>query len=146
MKIVVLESLGISQEYLERYLNPLRKQGHSIEVYEESPTEAIQIERLKDAQALILANMPLSGEVIRASKSLKYIDIAFTGVDHVDLEAAKERGIAASNASGYSNISVSELVIDFMLALLRNTKEVEQRARQGGTKEGLVGSELHGKP
>ena len=37
----------------------------------------------------MIANMPLRGEVIAACPNLKYIDVAFTGVDHVDLEAAR---------------------------------------------------------
>lgn len=37
--------------------------------------------------------MPLKAEVINACTKLKYINIAFTGVDHVDLAAAKARGI-----------------------------------------------------
>ena len=66
------------------------------------------IDEAKDADAMILANMPMSADVLRACPDLKFIDIAFTGVDHVGLEAAKEKGIAVSNASGYSNEAVSK--------------------------------------
>ena len=52
------------------------------------------------------------------------IDVAFTGVDHVDLKHAQERGIAVSNASGYSNESVAELVIGMTLSLLRNVRHL----------------------
>ena len=55
--------------------------------------------------------MPLCAEVIKSAKNLKFIDIAFTGVDHVDLEAAKACQIAVSNASGYSNDAVAELTL-----------------------------------
>ena len=48
-----------------------------------------------------IGNDRLKGEVIRACKNLKFIDVAFTGVDHVDLEAAKEMGVKVSNASGH---------------------------------------------
>ena len=44
----------------------------------------------------MIANMPLSGEVITACEQLKFIDVAFTGVDHVDLSAAKAKGIKVS--------------------------------------------------
>lgn len=40
----------------------------------------------------MIANMPLSGKVISACPNLKFIDVAFTGVDHVDLQAAREKG------------------------------------------------------
>lgn len=145
MKIVILESLGISEERLENYLQPLRKMGHEIDVYEKNDDPAVQIQEAKDAEVLIIANMPLAGEVIRSCKKLKYINIAFTGVDHVDLEAAGECGVAVSNASGYSNEAVAELTLCMMLSLLRNVPQVEKRCREGGTKEGLIGGELNGK-
>ncbi len=145
MKIVLLESLGISEDVLESYACALRSQGHEFTAYERDLSPQVQIERAKDADILIIANMPLSGEVIRSCPRLKFIDVAFTGVDHVDLDAAKEGGIAVSNASGYSNESVAELALCMMLSLLRNVPQVEQRCREGSTKDGLVGQELKGK-
>ena len=50
-----------------------------------------------------------------------------------------------SNAAGYSNEAVAELVICMALSLLRNVPQVEARCRAGQTKDGLVGSELKGK-
>ena len=93
----------------------------------------------------MIANMPLSGQVIRACKNLKFIDVAFTGVDHVDLQAAKEMGVKVSNAAGYSTQAVAELAVCMMLSLLRNVPQVEARCRDGKTKDGLVGSELSSK-
>ena len=111
MKIVLLESLGVKDEVLEGYAQNLKAEGHEFQAYGRDMDTAVQIERAKDADVIMIANMPLKGEVIRACKNLKFIDVAFTGVDHVDLEAAKENGVAVSNASGYSNESVAELVI-----------------------------------
>ena len=145
MKIVLLESLGISQEVLDSYADVLRSQGHEFTAYERDLSPKVQIERAKDADILIIANIPLSGEVIRSCPRLKFINVAFTGVDHVDLEAARERQIAISNASGYSNESVAELALCMMLSLLRNVPQVEEKCRQGSTKDGLVGQELKGK-
>lgn len=145
MKIVMLESLAIRGELLEQYTEPLRQAGHIFEAYERDDDTAKQIERCKDADILLIANMPLKGEVIENCPNLKFIDVAFTGVDHVDLEAAKRNNIAVSNASGYSNDSVAELTICMMLSLLRNVPQVDARCREGKTKEGLVGNELRGK-
>lgn len=103
MKIVLLESLAISPKTLEQYAQALRQNGHTFEAYERDMDPAVQIERAKDADILMLANMPLRGEVIRACQKLKFINVAFTGVDHIDLEACKEKGVQVSNASGYSN-------------------------------------------
>lgn len=145
MKIVLLESLGISREILTECAQPLLNLGHTFEAYPKDTDPKVQIERAKDADIIMIANMPLSGEVIRACKNLKLIDVAFTGVDHVDLTAAKEMGVKVSNAAGYSTQAVAEIALCMMLNLLRNIPQVEQRCRQGQTKEGLVGCELRGK-
>lgn len=145
MKIVLLESLAISEEVLEGFAAKLRERGHEFLAYEKSTDDAVLIERAKDAEVIMIANMPLSGNVIRNCPKLKFIDVAFTGVDHVDLEAARACGVAVSNASGYSNQSVAELVLCMMLSLLRNVPQVEARCRNAGTKEGLVGRQLEGK-
>lgn len=145
MKIVLLESLGISREILTECAQPLLNLGHTFEAYPKDTDPKVQIERAKDADIIMIANMPLSGEVIRACKNLKLIDVAFTGVDHVDLTAAKEMGVKVSNAAGYSTQAVAEIALCLMLNLLRNIPQVEQRCRQGQTKEGLLGCELRGK-
>ena len=145
MNIVLLESLSVSDEVLQKYIKILEKNGHNFTHYERNDDVNLQIERAKNADILMLANMPLKGEVISACKNLKYINIAFTGVDHVDVKTAGEMGIKLSNASGYSNDSVAELTICLMLSLLRNIPQVDARCRAGKTKEGLVGCELKGK-
>lgn len=145
MKIVLLESLGVSGQYMKQFTDLLEKQGHTFVGYERNMDPDVQIEMIGDADIVMIANMPLSGKVISACPNLKFIDVAFTGVDHVDLEAAKAKNIAVSNASGYSNESVAELVLGMMLSLLRNVPQVEKRCRNGQTKEGLVGRELRGK-
>ena len=145
MKIVLLESLGVSEETLAACAKPLTDAGHTFVAYPKDTDPQVQIERAKDADILMIANMPLSGEVIRACKNLKFIDVAFTGVDHVNLDAAKEMGVKVSNAAGYSTQAVAEIALCMMLSLLRNIPQVEQRCRQGQTKDGLVGCELRGK-
>ena len=145
MKIVLLESLGIPAELLKSYADKLEAKGHTFAAYEKNTDVQVQIDRAKDADVIMIANMPLKGEVIRACKNLKFINVAFTGVDHVDLAAAKEMGVKVSNASGYSTQSVAELALGMMLSLLRNVPQVEERCRAGKTKDGLVGTELRGK-
>lgn len=144
-KIVIMESLGISKEELDAFKEPFEKEGHSFEVFEKSTDKDVLIKEAKDADVMIIANMPMPDEVIRECKSLKFIDVAFTGVDHVGLDAAKENDIKVSNASGYSNEAVSELVIGMAISIARNLRTVEDRCREGKGKDGLVGFELKGK-
>lgn len=145
MNIVLLESLGVPEEVLNACAKPLVDAGHTFKAYPKDADPKVQIERAKDADVIMIANMPLSGEVISACPNLKYIDVAFTGVDHVDLDAARAKGVKISNAAGYSNEAVAELTLCMMLALLRNVPQVEARCRAGQTKDGLVGVELMGK-
>ena len=66
MKIVLLESLGISGELLATYAKKLEEKGHEFAAYPRDMDVSVQIERAKDADVLMIANMPLKGEVIRA--------------------------------------------------------------------------------
>ena len=145
MKIVIMESLGISDTDLAAFRKPFEEEGHTFEVFSRNTEKEKLIAQAKDADVMILANMPMPGDVIRACEKLQFIDVAFTGVDHVGLDAARERQITVSNASGYSNEAVSELVLGMALNIARNVSSVEARCRAGQTKDGLVGSELKGK-
>ena len=145
MNIVLMEGLGVDKAFLDEQAAKLEKMGHTFTVYEKSTDVSVQKERGKDADVIILANMPLKGEVIQACKKLKFIDVAFTGVDHIGMEEARSRDIAVSNASGYATQAVAELCISFMIQLLRKVKQTEIRCREGGTKEGLIGNLLRGK-
>ncbi|MGO1247868.1 MAG: hypothetical protein ACTMHT_10475, partial [Oceanisphaera sp.] len=80
MKVVILESLGISDDEFKLISQPLTDSGHELIVYEDglSDDETLKA-RIKDAEVLVVANMPLSGEVIDVAEKLKYISIAFTG-------------------------------------------------------------------
>lgn len=145
MKVVIMEALGISAQELAARKAPFEAQGVQFIDYPRTTEVEKLIDQAKGADAMILANMPMPAEVIRACPKLRFIDVAFTGVDHVGLDAARERGIAVSNASGYSNEAVAELVLGMVLSMARNLRAVEDRCRAGGTKDGLVGWELKGK-
>ena len=145
MKIVLLEPLGISPERLAELKKPFEEEGHCFADYARSTDPEVLKQEAADADAVILANMPFKGEVIEACNNLKYIDIAFTGVDHVDLKAAAAKNIAVSNASGYSTEAVAELSVGLTLNLLRFVKETEARCRNEGDKSGYMGSEIKGK-
>ena len=145
MKIVLLEGLGVSDAVIDRHARRLEEIGHSFAAYPKNADVQVQIERSRDADVLMLANMPLAAQVLEEAKSLKFIDVAFTGVDHIPVAEAKRRGIAVSTASGDATQAVAELCISFMIHLLRNVDRTQERCRSGGTKDGLVGNLLCGK-
>ena len=143
MKIVLLEELGVSNSIIEKYREKLEKMGNQFISYKKDLDINTQIKRVKDADALIIANMPLDKKVLENAKKLKFIDVAFTGVDHIPLDVAKQKNIAVSNASGYATQAVAELCISFMIQLLRKIKENEVNCREGKAK--IVGNLLQGK-
>lgn len=146
MKLTFLEPLGISQTQLKSMVE--KTLGDQMEVVyydtrvEDTPT---LIERSKDADCVVLSNFKYGKDVISACPNLKMICVAFTGVDHVDIEYCKERGITVCNCAGYSTVAVADLVFGFVINLARNISACNKAVRAGGTKAGLVGYELEGK-
>ena len=119
MKISLIDPLEVKESYIEEQKEKLEKLGHEFTYYTQSAKdEDEKIERLKDADIAIITNKPVSRKVIENTK-LELIDVAFTGVDHVDLDACKENNIKVLNASGYSDDSVAELVIGLTIGVLR---------------------------
>ncbi len=113
-KIVFLDEYSIAG----RSLDKITSQGEYV-AYENSKKEEV-VERLQGADIAITNKVVIDGEAMRQLPDLKLICIAATGMNNVDLEAAKELGIEVKNAVGYSTISVAETTITSALALARN--------------------------
>ncbi len=62
---------------------------------------------------------------------LKVISRYGVGVDNVDLEACKEKGVVVTNTPGANSVSVAELALALMLALARQIPEAVQNVQQG---------------
>ncbi|MCI5971679.1 MAG: NAD(P)-binding domain-containing protein [Anaerococcus sp.] len=123
MKISLIDPLEVDREIIENHKEKIESLGHEFEYFEESAgSDEEKIERLKDTDIAIITNKPLTSDVIN-NTNLELIDVAFTGVDHVDLDTCKEKGIKVLNASGYSDDSVAELVIGLTISVLRKFNE-----------------------
>ncbi|NPV86981.1 MAG: phosphoglycerate dehydrogenase [Anaerolineae bacterium] len=81
---------------------------------------------------------------LQAADRLKVIARYGVGVDAVDLEAAKERGIVVTNTPGANSVSVAELTLALMLALCRQLAQAFEATRQGKWPR-LSGVSLEGK-
>jgi phosphoglycerate dehydrogenase-like enzyme len=147
MIIKIIEPIGQSEDAIRARIGDLLEEGgHSLVVCDtRGMADADLITIVKDADVLLLSNRPLSGNVINACPKLKLICVAFTGIDHVDQETCKNRGIVIHNAAGYAVHAVSELAIGLMIALLRRIIPADGKTRTGGTNEEPVGHELFGK-
>lgn len=146
MKIVLLESLAISENKLDEFRSKLEEKGHEFKAYDKRVEEDEKIiERAKGADVIIITNLPISKNVINSLQDLKMISVAFTGVDHIDLDACQENDIVVSNAPGYSTHSVAELAIGLMVNVMRNMNKCDVAVRNSKTRSGLIGNEIHGK-
>lgn len=146
MKIVCAEPLGISPEHFETLKTDLASHGHTFEYYLDRQESAeTLIHRLHDADIAILSNIPLRAEVLSQCPHLQMLSIAFTGLDHIDLDYCRQHGIQVTNAAGYSTTAVSELAIGLMLDVLRHVTSLDGLLRQGQGKGAFLGRELGGK-
>lgn len=146
MKITFVEPLGMCECELNAQIKALREQGHTVTLYPDRPADEVTlINRAQHADVVVVSNIPLRKPFFESCPQLKMLSIAFTGVDHVDLDECRKRGIAVCNAAGYSTEAVAELTIGLMLALYRKIVVGDSVTRLSGDRQGVLGSELHGK-
>ncbi len=145
MKIVIIEPLGIEKENVEK-ISQENLSEHEIIYYDTRVTdEAALIERAKEAEILVVANLPLNRNVLSACPHLKLISVAFTGIDHLDVDYCKEKNIMICNSVGYSTVAVAEEVFGMIIALYRHLLASDERTRHQQTKDGLNLLEMAGK-
>ncbi len=146
MNIALLEPLRISRELLEELSAPLRAGGHAFTAYDQkSASEEELISRVRGQDILMIANAPFSEAAVRAANQLRFLDVAFTGIDHVALEACREKKILISNCADYSNQSVAEMTLGMALSLLRFLPRANEAIREGKGSAGLMGREIAGR-
>lgn len=142
-EIVIAQPLGVSKETLDTLLAPLTGRGYHLTLWDSLPENQEDLgNRISKADLAVIANYPLKKEALDKASSLKYLCVAFTGVDHVDIDTCREKGIAVSNCAGYSTESVAELAIGMMLSLYRKLEEGKDAAAHGKTGAGLRGIEI----
>jgi D-lactate dehydrogenase len=91
-----------------------------------------------------LANAQTIG--ILADGGTRLIATRSTGFNHIDLGAARDRGIAVVRVVEYSPYSVAEFTVGLLLALNRKIHRAYNRTRDGNFElEGLLGFDFHGR-
>ncbi len=95
---------------------------------------------------IVRSRTKITADVLAAAPRLKVVGRAGVGVDNIDLQAAKARGIKVVNAPQASTQAVAELAIGLMFALARRITEADAGMKRGEwLKKQLTGTELHGK-
>ncbi|RVU32646.1 2-hydroxyacid dehydrogenase [Neptunomonas marina] len=94
-------------------------------------TAAEVAERIQDADVVITNKVVLNAEQIAAASQLKMIAVVATGVNNIDLDAAKRRNIAVYNCQAYGVPSVVQHTVSLMLALHTNLLNYDRAVREG---------------
>ncbi|KAI0716311.1 NAD-dependent formate dehydrogenase [Earliella scabrosa] len=113
----------------------LESQGHEFIVTDdkEGPNSVFQ-QHIKDAEVLITTPFHpgyLTRELVDKAKNLKVCVTAGVGSDHIDLDAAVERGIQVLEVTGSNVVSVAEHVIMNILLLVRNFVPAHEMIERG---------------
>jgi lactate dehydrogenase-like 2-hydroxyacid dehydrogenase len=146
MEIVFLDPMSVSQDSIEKIKADFEKNAHTFRYYTtRTENEDELAERTANADIAVISNIKLGDKYLSKCKNLKFLQIAFTGFDHVNIEYCRKNNISVSNAVGYATIAVAEIAVSMALSLLRNTPEMENNLRRLKTRNGFLGSELAGK-
>ena len=113
MKIVILDAKTLGSDL---DLSPLDSFGEVITYPTTSPEETL--ERIQIADIVITNKVVITANMMEESPRLKLICIAATGMNNVDLNAAKFKGIEVKNVAGYSTKSVVQHTFAMALYLL----------------------------
>ena len=124
----------------------MKKAG--LDVVETKLTPEELLKEIANYEAIIVRSATkVTKDVIDAGTKLKAIGRGGVGVDNIDVEYAKSKGIPTFNTPGASSISVAELAIAHMFATSRflNNSTAEMRKGNWPKKDYAAGVELTGK-
>lgn len=140
MKVLVSDGIEAAGKKI------LEDAGHEVTIQFYEPAELI--EKIKEYHAIIVRSATkVRQEIIDAGVNLKCIARAGVGVDNIDVEYAKSKGIPVLNTPGASAISVAELTIAHMMASGRFIfkSKMEMVAGKWPKKDYSKGREVTGK-
>lgn len=126
----------------------LRADGAQLVTLPETISEAALAREAADAELLLMCYTPITSAVIAAAPRLKGIVKYGVGIDAIDIEAAKARGIPVVNVPDYAEETVAEGAFALMMALARRFKplqrEMDTRGWAWPTRQ-WIGHDLAGK-
>lgn len=132
--------------YSEAPLDLLRERGIDYVMNDTGRTltedEAIRI--LQGCVGVAAGTEPLGRHVLEACPELRAISRCGTGMDNVDHDCARERGVAVRNTPDGPTLAVAELTVGLVLTLLRQAPHQDREIRAGVWKK-RMGNLLHGK-
>ena len=103
---------------------------HTLSSY--GTTEAHEtLERIRGADIVITNKVVISAQAFAENPQFKLVAVTATGVNNVDVEAAKQNGTAVCNIRAYGNESVAEHAFMMMITLMRNLPAYQRDVAAG---------------
>ena len=137
MKIVLLDAdtLGADLD-----LGALEALGE-LETYDITLPEE-RLDNIDDAEVIITNKVIIDKEIMEAAPRLKLICVAATGMNNIDLDAARDLGITVKNVAGYSTQSVAQHTFAMLLHILEKMEYYSLYARGGAWSQSLIFTHL----
>ena len=115
--------------------SPLQRALPGIELRAHTPQAEVG-SAAADAAVVLANKLRIDREVIGRAPGLRLVALAATGTNNVDLDAARERGVAVCNLRDYCTASVVQHVFGMLLALTQRLREYEALVRSGAWQRG----------
>jgi D-3-phosphoglycerate dehydrogenase len=140
MKVIVSDSIA------DAGVEMMRQAGIEVDVKTGLAPEELE-RTIGDYDVLVVRSATkVRKPIIEAGKTLKLIVRAGVGLDNIDVEYAKSKGIKVMNTPAASSNAVAELTVGYLLALARRTPQTTASMRAGKwEKKKFRGSEIAGK-
>jgi glycerate dehydrogenase len=127
MKIVVLDGYTLNPGDLS--WDELAELGDLV-VYDRTPAKLVAV-RAAGAEVLIINKVELGENEMANMPDLRYVGVQATGINVIDLDAARRRGIVVTNVPAYSTPSVAQHVFALLMELTRRIGRHDALVRQG---------------
>ncbi len=105
----------------------------NLKVYDRTENTNIELisERCVNAEIVIVNKFPVNEMTLTCMPDVKYIVVAATGYNNIDIESVKKRNIQVSNVKGYSSESVTQHIFASILTLLNKIEYYDHQVKNG---------------
>jgi len=110
--------------------SPLAEVVPDFKAFDSTPPDLVA-ERIDGVDFVFANKARMTKEIIANADSLRFIGLTATGVDNVDLEAAKNHDVAVCNIRGYCTQSIVEHVFAVLLNLTHSVRQYDRIVREG---------------
>ncbi|RLA71776.1 MAG: D-2-hydroxyacid dehydrogenase [Epsilonproteobacteria bacterium] len=125
MKIVLLDALTFGETDLSTF-----DSLGEVKVFQTTTLEQVE-ERITNADVIVTNKVVITDAHMAQTPNLKLICVAATGMNNVDLEAAKSRSVEVKNVAGYSTDSVIQHTFSMLFYLMGHSRYYDEYVKDG---------------